>query len=106
MSSKEKVDISHISIENKVKNNTEPLEETENKLVERIDKLQKKKKDNKNQTPDIFSPTYNDKRNAYILKLNNKEIQQPKPETMKYYNVVYDKEKNIFFYNAIQGKII
>ena len=75
------------------------LKELVNSLVERVVKLEGNKENIKpsNNKPNIMDANYNNRRSAYISKLNNKDIKQPKEETMKYYNVVYDEDKNVYF---------
>ena len=47
--------------------------------------------------PNITDANYNNRRSAYRSKLNSKDIKQPKDETMKYYDVVYDEDKKFYF---------
>ena len=82
-----------------LKEEVKELKELVNSLVERVVKLEDNKENIKprNNKPNIMDANYNNRRSAYISKLNNKDIKQPKEETMKYYNVVYDADKNIYF---------
>ena len=47
-----------------------------------------------NRTPD--DATYENKKNAYLTKLNNKDILQPKPTTLEYYKIKYDEETKTY----------
>ena len=83
----------------KLKEEVAELKELVSSLVERVVKLKGNKeniKPNENK-PDIMSANYNNRRSAYISKLNSKDIKQPKDETMRYYNVVYDADKDFHF---------
>ena len=83
----------------KLKEEVAELKELISSLVERVVKLEGNKENIKprNNKPNITDANYNNRRSAYISKLNNKDIKQPKEETMKYYNVVYDADKNLYF---------
>ena len=83
----------------KLKEEVAELKDLVNSLVERVVKLEGNKENIKpsNNKPNIMDANYNNRRSAYISKLNNKDIKQPKEETMKYYNVVYDADKNVYF---------
>ena len=83
----------------KLKEEVAELKELVGSLVERVAKLEDNKENIKpnNVKPNIMDANYNNRRSAYISKLNNKDIKQPKEETMKYYNVVYDADKNVYF---------
>ena len=35
-------------------------------------------------------------KNAYLTKLNNKDILQPKPTTLEYYKIKYDEETKTY----------
>ena len=83
----------------KLKEEVAELRELLSSLVERVAKLEGNKENIKpsNNKPNIMDANYNNRRSAYISKLNNKDIKQPKEETMKYYNVVYDADKDVYF---------
>ena len=83
----------------KLKEEVKELKELVNSLVERVVKLEGNKENIKpsDNKPNIMDANYNNRRSAYISKLNNKDIKQPKEETMKYYNVVYDADKDVYF---------
>ena len=81
----------------KLKEEVKKLEETVAKLVARVDNLEEKKKGKENQPPSVLNSNYNNKRNAYINKLNNKDILNPKEETKKYYEVQYDPENEKYY---------
>ena len=83
----------------KLKEEVAELKDLVNSLVERVAKLEGNKENIKpsDNKPNITDANYNNRRSAYISKLNNKDIKQPKEETMKYYNVVYDADKNVYF---------
>ena len=38
------------------------------------------------------SSEYKNKKQVYLTKLNNKEIKQPRPETLKFYEIDYDED--------------
>ena len=42
---------------------------------------------------DTRDGTYENKRNVYVTKLNNKEIKQPKQTTLDYYKIEWDENK-------------
>ena len=70
------------------------LELTRNmdEVLEKLETLTEKPKPRLNTNPEA---TYANKRNAYIKKLNEGAILQPKPETMEYYKVVKDGDKYV-----------
>ena len=64
-------------------------------LDKEIDNLtEKPKQTNKPIAKD--SDSYKNKRNVYVNKLNNLEIQNPKPETLEYYDVKFDEGKRLY----------
>ena len=84
----------------KLKEEVIELKDLVSSVVERVVKLEGNKGNIKpsNNKPNLMDANYNNRRSAYISKLNNKDITQPKEETMKYYNnVVYDADKNFCF---------
>ena len=83
----------------KLREEVKELKDLVSSLVERVVKLEGNKENIKpsNNKPNIMDANYNNRRSAYISNLNNKDIKQPKEETMKYYNVVYDADKNFHF---------
>ena len=63
--------------------------------LERIEKLLNERATrNFNRTP--VDATYENKKNAYLTKLNNKNILQPKPSTLEYYNIKYNEETKTY----------
>ena len=82
-----------------LKEEVKELKELISSLVERVVKLEGNKENIKPSynKPNIMDANYNNRRSAYISKLNNKDIKQPKEETMRYYNVVYDADKDVYF---------
>ena len=63
--------------------------------LERIEKLLNERfTRNFNRAP--VDATYENKKNAYLTKLNNKDILQPKPTTLEYYKIKYDEETNTY----------
>ena len=63
--------------------------------LERIEKLLNEKSTrNFNRTP--VDATYENKKNAYLTKLTNKEILQPKATTLEYYKIKYDEETKTY----------
>ena len=84
--------------------NLEKLDELTNKLNRCnknvklvLDLLQKLHEvSDKKTTPynkDTRDGTYENKRNIYLTKLNNKEIKQPKQTTLDYYKIELDEDK-------------
>ena len=69
-------------------------------VVERFTRIEKLLNEtftrNINRTP--ADATYENKKNAYLTKLNNKEIVQPKPTTLEYYKIKYDEETKTYAY--------
>ena len=87
--------------------NLEKLEELTNKLnrcnkhvklvLEILQKLQEATE--KKTTPDSKDArdgTYENKRNVYLTKLNNKEIKQRKQTTLQYYKIDYDEDTEAY----------
>ena len=64
-------------------------------LEERLAKLEWKPKTTK--PADENDPTYKNKRNIYLGKLNDKLIKEPKQSTLDYYKVKYDEKENIYY---------
>ena len=63
--------------------------------LERIEKLLNERSTRTfNRAP--ADATYENKKNAYLTKLKNKEILQPKPTTLDYYNIKYDEETKTY----------
>ena len=63
--------------------------------LERIEKLlNERSARDMNSTP--VDATYENKKNAYLTKLNNKDILQPKPTTLEYYKIKYDEETKTY----------
>ena len=63
--------------------------------LERIEKLLNERSTRSfNRTP--VDATYENKKNAYLTKLNNKDILQPKPTTLEYYKIKYDEETKTY----------
>ena len=63
--------------------------------LERIEKLLNERfTRNFNRAP--VDATYENKKNAYLTKLNNKDILQPKPTTLEYYKIKYDEETKTY----------
>ena len=63
--------------------------------LERIEKLlDERSTRNFNRTP--VDATYENKKNAYLTKLINKDILQPKPTTLEYYKIKYDEETKTY----------
>ena len=89
--------------------NLEKLDELTNKLnrcdkniklgLELLQKLHEATE--KKTTPDSKDTrdgTYENKRNVYLTKLNNKEIKQPKQTTLNYYKIEWDEDKEKYTY--------
>ena len=63
--------------------------------LERIEKLLNERPTrNFNRTP--VDATYENKKNAHLTKLYNKEILQPKATTLEYYKIKYDEETKTY----------
>ena len=63
--------------------------------LERIEKLLNERPTrNVNRTP--VDATYEKKKSAYLTRLNNKDILQPKPTTLEYYKIKYDEETKTY----------
>ena len=63
--------------------------------LERIDKLLNERSTrNLNRTP--VDATYENKRNTYLTKLNNKDILQPKPTTPDYYKIKHSEDTKTY----------
>ena len=63
--------------------------------LERIEKLlNERSARDMNSTP--VDATFENKKNAYLTKLNNKDILQPKPTTLEYYKIKYDEETKTY----------
>ena len=64
-------------------------------LEERLKKVEWKPKTTK--PTDDNDPTYKNKRNIYLGKLNDKLIKEPKQSTLDYYKVKYDDKEHIYY---------
>ena len=64
-------------------------------LEERVAKLEWKPKTSK--PADENDPSYKNKRNIYLGKLNDKLIKEPRQSTLDYYKVKYDDTKSIYY---------
>ena len=64
-------------------------------LEERVSKLEWKPKTTK--PADENDPSYKNKRNIYLGKLNDKLIKEPKQSTLDYYKVKYDDKEGIYY---------
>ena len=63
--------------------------------LERIEKLLNERSTrNVNRTP--VDATYENKKNAYLFKLRNGDILNPKPTTLEYYKIKYDEETKTY----------
>ena len=64
------------------------------KLV--LELLQKMSEANEKKTQGGYvakgSSEYRNKKQVYLTKLNNKEIKQPRPETLRFYEIDYDED--------------
>ena len=60
----------------------------------RIEKILNERFTRINRTP--VDATYENKKNAYLTKLNNKDILQPKPATLEDYTIKYDEETKTY----------
>ena len=70
------------------------LQQIYNKLGEIDAKLTEKAKTLNKPVPDN-DITYQNKRNAYLAKLNNSEVLTPKPNTLQYYSITKDGDRYV-----------
>ena len=75
-------------LDKKLEEHLKPTNSEEDK--ERMDKIFEKKQ--------VGRPVgdFNTKQNQYLNMLNEGKIKQPKPVTLKYYNIQYDEEKKVY----------
>ena len=95
----------NVDDENVSETNLEKLVEITNKLnrcnknvkiiLEMIEKMNLAN-ESKTEYKPIDEATYKNKRAVYLTKLNNKEIWNPKKETLEYYKVDFDKETETY----------
>ena len=91
--------------ENVSETNLEKLDEITNKLnrcnknvklvLELLEKLSKAS-ENKTEYKPMDETTYKNKRAVYLTKLNNKEIRNPKIQTLNYYKIDYDEDTETY----------
>ena len=92
--------------ENVSDTNLEKLDEITNKLnrcnkniklvLELLEKMSKAKEQTKTEYKPMDETTYKNKRAVYLTKLNNKEIRQPKIQTLNYYKIEYDEDTETY----------
>ena len=41
--------------------------------------------------------SFEEKQKSYLEMLNNKRIKDPKPSTLEFYNIEFDKDKNMYY---------
>ena len=92
--------------ENVSETNLEKLDEITNKLnrcnkniklvLELLEKMSKAKEQTKTEYKPMDETTYKNKRAVYLTKLNNKEIRQPKIQTLNYYKIDYDEDTETY----------
>ena len=87
----DKVDLSMECFKEEV---MQSLQQIYNKLGEIEDKISEKTKVLNKPEPDK-DITYQNKRNAYLVKLNNQEIRFPKPQTLEYYKITKDGDRYV-----------
>ena len=87
----DKVDLSMECFKDEV---MQSLQQIYNKLGEIEDKISEKMKVLNKPEPDK-DITYQNKRNAYLAKLNNQEIRFPKPQTLEYYKITKDGDRYV-----------
>ena len=85
--------------------NLEKLDEITNKLnrcnknvklvLELLEKMSKAK-ETKTEFKPMDETTYKNKRAVYLTKLNNKEIRNPKTQTLNYYKIDYDEDTETY----------
>ena len=74
------------------------LEQNKN-ILEILQEMKKKKPLTNNfqsKEVDRTNGEYKNKRNIYLNKLNNKEIEEPKASTMTFYQIDYDEDTGIY----------
>ena len=91
--------------ENVSDTNLEKLDELTNKLnrcnknvklvLELLEKLSKAS-ETKTEYKPMDETTYKNKRAVYLTKLNNKEIRNPKIQTLNYYKIDYDEDTEMY----------
>ena len=91
--------------ENVSDTNLEKLDEITNKLnrcnknvklvLELLEKMSKAK-ETKTEFKPMDETTYKNKRAVYLTKLNNKEIRNPKTQTLNYYKIDYDEDTETY----------
>ena len=92
--------------ENVSDTNLEKLDEITNKLnrcnkniklvLDLLEKMSKAKEQTKTEYKPMDETTYKNKRAVYLTKLNNKEIRQPKIQTLNYYKIDYDEDTETY----------
>ena len=85
--------------------NLEKLDEITNKLnrcnknvklvLELLEKMSEAK-ETKTEFKPMDETTYKNKRAVYLTKLNNKEIRNPKTQTLNYYKIDYDEDTETY----------
>ena len=95
----------NVDDENVSETNLDKLIEITNKLnrcnknvkmiLEMMEKMNLAHESKKEYKP-MDEATYKNKRAVYLAKLNNKEIKNPKKETLEYYKVDFDKETETY----------
>ena len=71
-------------------------------LMQKLHEATEKK--NAPYSKDVKDGTYENKRNVYLTKLNNKEIKQPKQTTLDYYKIEWDEDKEKYTYKDDSSK--
>ena len=66
-------------------------------MNERIENIEKNTKPRYMQSNTDKEATYENKKNVYLTKLNNKEILQPKQTTLDYYKIKYNKKDKVYY---------
>ena len=66
-------------------------------MNEKIENIEKNTKPRYMQSNTDKEATYENKKNVYLTKLNNKEILQPKQTTLDYYKIKYNKKDKVYY---------
>ena len=66
-------------------------------INEKIENIEKNTKPRYMQSNTDKEATYENKKNVYLTKLNNKEILQPKQTTLDYYKIKYNKKDKVYY---------
>ena len=66
-------------------------------MNEKIDNIEKNTKPRYTKPNLDKNASYENKKNVYLTKLNNKEILQPKQTTLDYYKIKYNQKDKVYY---------